>query len=118
MAGNLTESNALHSITKHLGLVGGFVSETLTGATTVDGTYGNFVKMDPGGASRNVTLPAEEGRKGAWFFFANAADAAENLVIKDDAANTIVTINQNEGAVVWCDGAAWNLFAVWTIALS
>lgn len=117
MPGNLG-TTAIKQLTSLLSLKGGFYSGTLSGALTMDGTYGNIVKLDPGGAHRDVTLPAEEGRSGALFWIVNAADAAENLVVKDDAANTIVTINQNESAVVSCNGTAWSLVAVVAIALS
>lgn len=92
--------------------------ETLSGALTLTPAYPSLLKLDPGGASRNVTLEAEADCNGAARFFVNAADAAENLVIKDDGGSTIVTINQNEGAIVYCDGTSWLLFCVLTIALS
>lgn len=92
--------------------------ETLTGNVTLTPAYPSMLKLDPGGSSRNVTLEAEADSNGAVRFFVNAADAAENLVIKDDAASTIVTINQNEAAIVYCDGTSWLLFCVLTIALS
>lgn len=104
---------------KRLALPGLFAAtETLAAARPLTSADGNFLKFDPGGASRDVTLVAEEGASGAFYWIANAADAAENLVLKNDAGSTIVTINQNESAVVWCSGSAWTLFAVVAIALS
>lgn len=94
---------------------------TLSGAVTLTdaaGYNGNILKLDPGGASRNVTLWPEEQKKGVVLFIINGADGAENLVIKDDAANTVVTINQNEAALLQCNGTAWVLLCVVTIALS
>ena len=92
--------------------------ETLAANLTLSMQYPNLLKLDPGGSARDVTLPAEEGNKGAWFHIVNAADAAENLVIKDDGGSTIATVNQNEEAIVFCTGSAWTLFRIATIALS
>lgn len=91
---------------------------TLTGNITLDDTYPNVLKLDPGGSARDVTLPAVATSKYRTYDVINAADAAENLVVKNAGGSTIVTINQNERAVVWCDGSAWNLLYVATIALS
>lgn len=74
----------------------------------------NFI--DPGGASRDVTFPATRGASVVWVVL-NTADAAENLVIKDPAANTLVTVNQNEGGIIATDGTTWDAVA-FTIALS
>jgi len=101
-----------------LAIPNGVYAATLSGAATLDYTYPNLLALDPGGAHRDVTLPAEATSTGLWYFIANKADAGENLVVKDDAAATVVTVNQNEGAVVYCDGTAWALFAVITIAIS
>jgi hypothetical protein len=93
-------------------------TETLTGARVLVAGDGHFLKLDPGGASRNVDLPAEELSAGMFYFICNAADAAENLVVRDDAASTIVTLNQNEAAWVACTGSAWVHYGVITIALT
>lgn len=63
--------------------------------------------FDPGGAGRNVDLPAEEACAGSLVFVSNEADAAEVLTIRNDAGGTIVTPTQNEAAVLWCNGTAW-----------
>lgn len=91
--------------------------ETLSGGRTLTRASAQILKLDPGGASRNVTLPAAED--GLWFDFTNAADAAENLVIKIPDGTTLATVNQNEGALVACDATpTWTLVRVFTIALS
>lgn len=97
---------------------GGAHSATLTGALTMGTAYPPILKLDANGASRNVTLEPEEESEGLSHWIVNAATGAFNLVILDDAAATIVTINQNEGALVYCDGTAWTLIHVQTIALS
>lgn len=63
--------------------------------------------LDPGGAHRDVILPAEATAIYYSYFIANTADNAENLVVKDDGGSTIVTIAQNECAVVKCNGIVW-----------
>jgi hypothetical protein len=84
---------------------GGVRSATLAGADTLAANSSWFQFLDPGGAHRDVTLPSEVDGMCFWIF--NKADAAENLVIKDDAASTVVTINQNESAIVAYTGSAW-----------
>lgn len=93
-------------------------TETLTGARTLTLKDGQFLKLDPGGANRDVTLPAIEKSDGVFIRICNAADAAENLVVKNAAAATIATLNQNEAAWFGCSGAAWIHYGIETIALS
>ena len=63
--------------------------------------------IDPGGAHRDVTLPAEADSTGYRYFIFNTADNAENLVVKDDGGSTIITIAQNESGIVVCNGTVW-----------
>lgn len=90
---------------------------TLTGATAlvVGGTAASgqivltsaFVKLDPGGAGRTVTLPvATMSIAGLELIIENTADAAEDLAISD--GSTIVTISQAETGIVKCDGTDWS----------
>ena len=100
--------------------------ETLSGDKTIADADAMILKMDPGGSSRDVTLPAEAevSPAGRLYWIINAADASENLVIKDDGGATIATANQNESAVVYNAGksggteSSWVLVAVVAIALS
>lgn len=85
--------------------------ETLTAARTITGKeiqrYQGFV-FDPGGTARTVTLPAEAAADDMILMIANEADAAEDITVKEDAGSTtIVTISQNERALLWCDGVTW-----------
>ena len=100
-------NSATKSLEQQLRLKRGVSVRTLSGATTYDARTANVCAWDPGGASRNVTMPAEEVSNGLVVWFKNTADAAENLVIKDDAGSTIVTIGQGEFAMVSCTGSAW-----------
>ena len=85
-----------------LNLVG---SQTLTGDLVLTGGFRNVQLLDPGGASRNVDLPGE--KHGCWFVIFNKADAAEDLTVRDDAASTVATLNQNEAGFFWSDGTSW-----------
>ncbi len=105
---------------------GGFNVETLAGGKVLTFADSQYQALDPGGSHRNVAMPAEGARKGAYFWIANKADAAENLVLQQpDASTTLATLNQNEAALVFClaDGAAahtggWSLFAIFTITIA
>ena len=84
--------------------------ESLTGTKVIADSDAMILKMDPAGSARDVTLPAEAEvtPSGRMYWIINAADAAENLVIKDDGGATIATANQNESAglqrwqICWC----------------
>jgi hypothetical protein len=68
--------------------------------------YNGFA-FDPGGAARDVTLPAEAACTGVIIFISNQADAAEVITVKNDGGNAIVTPTQAEAALLWCDGVTW-----------
>jgi hypothetical protein len=96
----------------------GLLVETLTGNRTITKADPIVCKLDPGGANRDVTLDA--AHTGGIRVFINAADAAENLVVKNAAGSTIGTANQNEAILVMADSVtgAWTLGCLMTIALS
>lgn len=84
--------------------------ETLTGTRTItvaEMERTQIFLFDPGGAARNLDLPAEEASKGAVLFISNRADAAEVITIRNDAGGTITTPTQNEASVLFCDGVSW-----------
>lgn len=110
-------------------IAGNFFSgstETLAADKVMDSDDAMILKLDPAGAARDITLPAEGdvSPAGQMHWIVNAADAAENLVIKNDAGSTIATVNQNESAIVYNAGtsggteSSWVLIAVVAIALS
>ena len=82
---------------------------TLAGNLTVDKSFPPLLVLDPGGAARTVTLPAEADSEGLVFLIVNTADAAEALTIEDDAAGSVGSIAQNEMGLAVCDGTAWHL---------
>ena len=83
------------------------VTLTLGADITVDADGGPVLNLDPGGATRVVTLPAVE--EGLVFLINNIADAAEDLTIKNPAAATIGTVSQNEMGVAFCLAGVWYL---------
>ena len=101
----LTE--ATKTLTAQLRLKGGAGVRTLTGNVTCSASTETICSWDPGGASRNVTLTAEETSDGLFHLFVNEADADEDLVILNDAAATVVTIPRGGSALVACSGTAW-----------
>ena len=79
---------------------GGSYKVTLTSNLSLTESLGRVLILDPGGASRDLTLPTVDFVKspagGPWFVIVNDAGAAENLVVKDHLGTTVVTIAQNE----------------------
>lgn len=99
------EDNELFDPRLMKGVKGGVHIETLAGAKTIDRDMAFMAFIDPGGATRVVTLPAAE--RGLAWLIVNTADAIEDLTINNPAAATRGTISQNECAWVFSDGTAW-----------
>ncbi len=97
---------------------GAFASLTLSGAYTLDPIDGQRLRIDPGGSTRVVTLGEDYGQDGSWVEIVNTASGAEDLTINDPAGNTIVTISQNEKAVVAYNGSAYVHQGIVAIALT
>lgn len=111
------KSGARRPLTNQMILRGGVaLGQVLTGNLTLTDKSSQWLGLDPGGANRDVTLPQLED--GLVFYIVNNADAAENLVVKNAAAATIATLNQNEAAWFACDGSAWGHGGIMTIAQS
>ena len=81
-------------------------SETLSGTKTLTLNDARTQILDPGGAGRQLTLPAETN--GVELIVSNSADASEDITVKEDGgATTIVVISQNEDAFLTSDGTSW-----------
>lgn len=77
-------------------------AETLAGNRTVVDGEGPILSMDAGGSSRNVTLPARAlANDGVVLVVHNISTAGENLVIKNSAASTLVTLPSSGVALVF-----------------
>lgn len=81
------------------------VRGALSGAVTILRSDSTYETADPNGSDRNLTLPAVE-LTGMRFEIANVG-SANNLVIKDPAASTIVTVAAGQVGVVSCTGTSW-----------
>ncbi|MDP2652137.1 MAG: hypothetical protein Q8O94_03305, partial [bacterium] len=82
--------------------------EALSGTKTLVITDLMIQKLDPGGASRNVVLPAEALSTDYVFIIYNTADVVgEIITVLDDAAATIGTLDSGEGNAFSCDGTTW-----------
>lgn len=84
-------------------------AETLTGDRVLtEAEVANYrgVEFDPGGAGRNVDLPATTNLAGHRFLIVYTADAAEDLTVRLTAGGaTVATVSQNEHAVFTCTSA-------------
>lgn len=108
-------TDAIQRVTSRVGFTGAFRVATLAGNETLTHFSAQLQALDPGGSSRDLTLPAEGGEDHGYFFvLLNTADAAESLVVKDADANTIATIPQNGWGIVYNDSGAWAQLAVVT----
>ena len=95
--------------------IGRFKTVTATGDITLTYRSATVLKIDPGGAGRNINLPS--ARPGAHFRITNAADADEGLVVAG-AAGTVATVSQNERCDFYVESGAWTFDCIETIALS
>ena len=68
----------------------------------------NFLVVDPTG-NRNLDLPAEALCTGLLLIIMNNATASssETITLRDDAAATILTIDEGETGLAYCDGTTW-----------
>lgn len=81
------------------------VFQTLGGNISLDADLPNWLLLDPGGASRTVTLPAEAD--GLWFTIINAGSAGELITVNNDAAAAIAVIAPNQQITVACLNDTW-----------
>jgi hypothetical protein len=82
--------------------------ETLAGDRTLLLTDAHWQRLDPGGALRNVTLPAVT--EGLWFHLTNEPSSGFNLVVKNPATATLVTLGEGESCFAVCNASAWAIF--------
>lgn len=90
-------------------------SATLAGTKTLVSSDKLVQRLDPGGAGRDVVLPAEAVCQGHDFIVVNAADGDEDLTVKDDGGTTIAVVGQNQQCTFRCNGTAWTGDALVTI---
>ena len=110
-------------LTSPLQVKGGVGEATLTGAVILTARSSQMLRLDPGGANRNVDLPGPdegiEDNNGLNYTILNTADAAENLVVRNPAGATVATVSQNERCTFVGVGAqVWAHMGITTIALT
>ena len=99
-------NEAPFQVRKHIALLNGVNIETITGDKTLVLSDSTYQIINGGASDRDIDLPAETD--GISFWITNSG-ASNNLVVKDDAAATIATVANGEGALFVCDGTAWKL---------
>lgn len=80
--------------------------ETLTGNKTLTDSDKYYLYLDPGGADRDVTLPAV-GSGNHPFIITNTADAFETLTVKNAGGTTIAIIPRAATVTFFSSGSAW-----------
>lgn len=102
----MSVSNIRNANSEHLIATTGFrlSSEirTLAGDITLGLECAPVQYLDPGGAARNVDLPASV--KGTVIVISNMADAAETITVRNEADATVDTVPQNQ--IGWFHKAA------------
>ena len=81
-------------------------TETLSATKTLADSDDPIQYLDPGGADRDVALPAEADTNHV-FVISNTADADETLTVNDDGGSEIDTVSQGETKLFVSDGTSW-----------
>lgn len=85
----------------------GYLESVLSGDVSLLNLHEDFLRLDPNGSNRNVTLPSTGLTKGLHFSITNISSGSATLVIKT-GSTTLATLNPGEcGVFVY--GAAWKL---------
>lgn len=114
IAGTAVDADKMNNIEDGVDALDTLVYEGLTGKNTetladdlvLADTDPILQYLDPGGAARNVTLPAEDPENHN-FIIINTADAAETITVMDDDEVTIGTVAQNEAKIFVSNGTVW-----------
>lgn len=77
---------------------------------------GNFLTLDVGNASRNVTLPPESQSQGVMLIVKGKGAAGGVAVMKAYTGGaTVASVNYNQQGVFVCDGTAWTCLGVFDL---
>lgn len=74
---------------------------------TMTAIHPQVLRLDPGGAARTVTLPAEATHDGMLQVIENTADASEVITVEDDGSSTIATLQPGDVVFFYCNGTTW-----------
>jgi len=80
--------------------------ETLSGDKTLSDSSDTVQVLDADGAGRNVDLPADDVGLPVYII-ANNSGGANALTVRDSDTNTVVSVAQNEAALVLNTGSGW-----------
>lgn len=90
---------------------GAYGAATLAANVILTALSAQVLALNPGGASRNVTLPPIED--GLSFTIKHSGTVpADVLVVKNPAGTTLATLVLGQEAVFWSDAAAWVAYSV------
>jgi hypothetical protein len=96
-----------HKIGRQVWRLGGVEAKTLSGAYTLLDSDAQELEVDCGGASRVMTLPAEEDHDGAWFKIKNVSDKGETIYVVNDAGDLVGIVRPGRVGHFGCDGSNW-----------
>ncbi len=101
------KTGALRVLTGGLALRGSVGTGTLTGNVTLTDSDSYVLLLNPGGTSRNVTLPTAEN--GRLCMVRNTGTAAANLAVKNPAGTTLATVPAGAWALFSGEDNAWTV---------
>lgn len=100
-------TSTIHALSGAVALRDAIGSGTLTGAYAAGSSDAYVVALDPGGASRTVTLPpAHDGRV---HVVRNTADADERLTVQDSSGTVHAIVPADSGAIFAVQDRTWQL---------
>ena len=109
---NLYGGNITDVLMQIMSLAGSVM--TLGGDLILGASDAAMQVLDPGGAARNIDLPAEADSTNTLFIISNRADGAENITVRLDTGGATVAVltgsatpGSSETGVFWCDGTTW-----------
>lgn len=100
------KNEAPFQIRKHIQYLNGVNVETISGDKTLSLADSTFQILNGGAADYDVNLPAEQD--GIYFWITNSG-ATNALVVKNDAAATIISLAATNAALVVCNGTDWKV---------
>jgi hypothetical protein len=102
-------TEARRPLTNQFQVKGGFDVRTLTGADTLTAKSANTQLLDPGGATRVVTLPSSDPKfDGVAFTICNTADAGELLIVKNAAGTVLGVVHPGRMGIFGNEAGTWS----------